>query len=60
MFAAFHNAALIDDQNLVGVLNGTEPVGYYEGGAVGHQAGEGFLYQLFGFGIEGRRRFIQN
>ena len=43
--AALNNTAFLQNQNLVGVLDGTQAVGDDERGAAGHQFLEGVLHQ---------------
>jgi L-ascorbate metabolism protein UlaG (beta-lactamase superfamily) len=48
MASAFHDASAFQDEDLVGVPYGGEPVGDDEAGPVFHEAVEGLLDQPFG------------
>ena len=52
MRAFLHDLSLIQDQNAIGALDGTEPVSHDERGAVGHEAFQRLLNESFRFGIE--------
>ena len=45
MCPPFHDPSLIQDQDLVRVLDGGEPVCDHDGGAVLHQVDDGLLHQ---------------
>ena len=51
--AAFYDAPFVEHANLVGVLDGREPVGNGHGGARLHQSLERILHQAFALGVEG-------
>lgn len=57
--AALDDAALVEDENLIGALDGGQSVRDDEGGASAHESVEGFLHESFGLGVEGRGRFVE-
>lgn len=60
MGALFHNGSGVEDEDFVGVADGTEAVGDDEAGAPGHEAVEGGLDVGLGAGIDVAGGFIQN
>ena len=50
--AALDDAAFVQDDDLVGVLDGAEAVGDGDGGAAGHELLEGLLDAALGLGVE--------
>ena len=47
MVATLNDFAFLHHQDLIGMLDGTEPVSNHDGGSVLHEVGDGLLYQLF-------------
>ena len=47
-----HNPALVQYADFVGMLDGTQSVGYSHGGAGLHQFLQGILHQTFALGIK--------
>ena len=45
VFALLHDAAILNDQDLIGLLDRAQPVGNDEGCPVPHQGLEAFLYE---------------
>ena len=60
MRALFAQAALVEDENAVGVLNGAQAMGDDERGAAGEQAVERFANQQLGFGVHAGGGFVEN
>jgi hypothetical protein len=58
--AGFHDAALVQHDNHVGVQNGREPVRDANGRAALHQFVERGLHGAFGFGVERAGGFVQD
>ena len=58
--APLDNAALLQDHDAVGVLNGAEPVSDDKGGAPSHQGVHALLDQGFGAGVNGGGGLVQN
>jgi hypothetical protein len=56
----FAEAAFVEDENAVGVLNGAETVGDDECGAAAQQAIKGFANLEFGFGVHAGGGFVKN
>jgi len=59
MGTQFNQIAFIQDGDAIRHFDGAESMGDDDGGAVLHQAGQGFLYQMFTFAIEAGSGFIQ-
>src|SRR5690606_10603067 len=57
---AFHDRTILNDNNLIGMLDRTQPVGDYNRGSVLHQVGERLLYQAFRLRVERRGRFVKD
>ena len=53
MGTAFYYHTILNNDDLVCMFDGAEPVGYYDGRPILHEAGKGLLYELFTFGIQG-------
>jgi hypothetical protein len=60
MAAAFHDAAVVKNENLVGTDDGAEPMGDDETSAACEQFGEGALETVLGDGIDRTRGFVEN
>src|ERR1700742_4179313 len=58
--AGLDDAAFLEDEDAVHVPDGGEAVGDDEGGAVAHQAFEGFLDEVLAFGVEGAGGFVED
>jgi hypothetical protein len=58
--AAFDDATVFDDEDLVGLADGGEAVGDDEGGASLHEEVEAGLDEGFGFGVEGAGGFVED
>ena len=58
--AALDDASLFQDNDAVTVAHGRETVRNHERGASRHQLIHTVLHNLFGAGIDGARRFVQN
>ena len=50
--SGFYDSASFEDYDFVGSADGGDAVGDYDYGAAGHQIGERFLDEHFGFGVE--------
>ena len=50
--SGFGDTALFDDEDLVGVADGGESVGYRDDGVVTGDGADGFLYLLLGFYVD--------
>ena len=59
MGAALDYPTVIDDEYLVGALNGGQPVCDNETGATTHQLEDGFLYLQFGPCVYARCSFVE-
>ena len=57
--ARFHDAALVEHIQRVGIGDGGEAMGDDDGGAILHQAIERFLHLPLAFGVERAGRFIE-
>ena len=60
MRAGFNDVSLVHDDDLIGILNGREPVRDDETGAVPHQFDHGVLNMLFGSCIDRGCRLVEN
>ena len=60
MAASFGDASAFEDEDLVGVADGGEAMGYDEAGAVFHEAVEGFLDEALGGGIHAGCGFVED
>ena len=60
MGAPLEDAALVEDDDLVGPLHGAQAVGDHQGGAAGEEAFEGVLDEAFGLGVEGGGGFVED
>ena len=58
--ALFAQTAFMKYQNLIGVLNGAEPVSDDQGGSAGQQAAQGLANLQLGFRVHAGSGFIQN
>ena len=58
--SAFNDSPCFHDQNLIGAPNCGKAVRNHECGPPAHQVTKAFLNERFRFGVEARRRFIQN
>jgi hypothetical protein len=58
--ADFDHFALMENDNLIGLINGGKSVSDDDGGATSHESVEGSLDGLFGFAVEGAGGFIEN
>ena len=58
--AAFDDVSAFDHQDLVSPADGREAVRDHEGGAALHEEAESLLDHGFGFGVEGRCRFVKD
>ena len=56
----FDDAAVVDDDDVVGIADRAQAVGDDDGRAAFHEAVQGSLDDLFAFRIESRRRFIED
>ena len=56
----FDDAAVVDDDDVVGVADGAQAMGDDDGRPAFHESVQGSLNDLFTFRIEGRRRFIED
>ena len=56
----FHNLALVQHANLVGMLDGTQSVSHSHGGASLHQLFESILYQTLALCIECRGSLVED
>ena len=55
-----HKSAVVNDQNLIGLLDGCQPVGDGDHGLAPRQLGERLLDQVLVFGVNAGGRFVQN
>ncbi len=60
MRAPFHDLALVEDNNLIGMLHGRQAVRDHNTSTVLHQVVDRILHNTFRFGIEERSGFIQD
>ena len=60
VLAALHDASAVYHDYFVGVLDGGEPVGYGDGGAVVHKVVQSVLHGPFALGVERCGRLVQN
>ena len=60
MATALDNAPVIQHQNLVGALEGEQPLGDDKSGAPLHKDSQRLLDQMLGFGIDAAGRIVQN
>ena len=60
MAAAFGDASAFEDEDLVGVADGGEAVGYDEAGAVFHEAVERFLDKTLGGRVHAGCGFVED
>src|SRR5579862_4903786 len=60
MGALFAEAAFVEDEDAVGVLNGAEAMGDDQGGAAAEQAIEGIADLQFGLGVHTGGGFIED
>src|SRR5476649_1974445 len=58
--AALDDLASLEHENLVSVYHGGETMGDDEDGAAGKQAVDCLLHESFRFGVERRRRLVEN
>ena len=55
-----HNPALVQYADFIGMLDGTQSVGYGHGGTGLHQSLQGILYQALALSIESRGSLVEN
>ena len=60
MGSFFDDAAMVDDDDVVGIADRTQAMGDDDGRTAFHEAVQGGLDDFFAFRIEGRRRFIED
>src|SRR5260370_25678409 len=60
MRALLTQAALVEYEDAIRVLNGAQPVRDYESGAPGEQTIQSFANQQFGLGVHARSCFVEN
>ena len=60
MSALLGDAALLDDQNTVGVVYGAQAVGYDYRRTSLEQGGEGLLHEFLALGVEGRGGLVED
>lgn len=60
MAAGFGQAALVEDQDAVGVADGGQAVGDDDGGAALHEFFDGGLDELFGFGVDAAGGLVED
>ena len=60
MGALFAQAAFVEDEDAVGVLDGAQAMGDDQGGAAAEQAVEGFADLEFGFGVHAGGGFVED
>ena len=58
--AFFHNAAVVNDEDTVGFLDGGEAVCDYEGGTSFQQGVNAILYEQFRPGVDAGGGFVQD
>ena len=60
MGAAFHDAAMVEDNDAVGPHDGGEAVGDDDGRAIAEHVVEGSLQEALAFGVEGRGGLVED
>lgn len=60
MGALLDDVTVVEDDDLVGIADGTEAVGNDEGGASLHDGVHTSLYQLFGTGVDTGGRLVED
>ena len=58
--AFFAQTAFVKHQDAIGVLDGAQAMGDYEGGAARQEAAEGFANQQFSFRVDAGSGFVED
>ncbi len=60
VLAMLHNAPVIDDQNLIGMAHGFQPVGDHDDGLIPSECLDSFLQSVIILGVDVCRCLVQN